>query len=111
MHVDDIARAYQRTGRWRVLAVDPIFSVPRERDFKPGGVAHFFEHVSRFGRISIIEHRGDQIAVVAIAAGDRDDPIPPLPADYIEVVGAKVAMTDGAAIHPIENVSFDLLFR
>jgi hypothetical protein len=110
MHVDDIACAHQSTGRWSGLAVDLLFGVLRERDLKASGMAHFLEHVPGFSRIAIIKHRGDQIAVVAITARDGDHPISAFPADHLEVIGAKVAMTDGAAIHAIENVSFNLLF-
>ena len=111
VHVDDIACAHQRTGRWSGLAVDLLFGVLRERDLKTSGMAHFFEHVLGFSRIAIIEHCGDQIAVMAISARDGNYPISTFPADHLEVIGAKVAMTDGAAIHTVENVSFDLLFR
>jgi hypothetical protein len=73
-------------------------------------VAHFLEDVSRLGRVSVIEHRGDEIAVMAVTTRNRDHPVSPLSSDNFEVVGREVAMADCASIHAIEDIAFDLLF-
>ena len=110
MHVDDIACAYQRSRIGRGLTIARFFDVLRERDLETGGVAHFLEDVSRLGCVSVIEHRGDEIAVMAVTTRYCDHPVSPLSADNFKIVGREVAMADSASIHPVEDIAFDLLF-
>src|SRR3954451_16685024 len=110
VHVDDIGCAYQWSRIGRGLTVDRFFEVLRELDLESSGVAHFLENISCLGRVAVIQNRSNEIAVMAVTTRHRDHPVPPLPADNLKVVGREVAMAEGASIHAIEDIAFDLLF-
>ena len=61
--------------------------------------------------IAIADHGRDEVAGLALAAGDHQHPHVGLARENVDVIRFETAMTDAASFHAVQNNALDLLFR